>query len=68
MLEKRGKKLEEELASAKGEILRLRSLVNSSKPIVNHRVEEKIEAGANAAVSVKKSGRRRKGVPQQDNS
>ncbi|KAM1430615.1 hypothetical protein ACFX2I_046656 [Malus domestica] len=35
-LEKRSKKLEEELVSAKGEILRLRSQINSSKDLVNN--------------------------------
>ena len=35
-LEKKGKKFEEELASAKGEILRLKSRINSSKVAVNN--------------------------------
>ncbi|KAK7312638.1 hypothetical protein VNO77_36646 [Canavalia gladiata] len=42
-LENRGKKLEEELASAKGEILRLRSLMNSSKVAVNNDPVQKNE-------------------------
>ncbi|KAL7222226.1 hypothetical protein ACSBR1_024025 [Camellia fascicularis] len=68
-LEKRTKKLEEELALAKGEILRLRSKINSSRSLVNDQHQKSVEAGGNAAVSVKKtSTRRRKGGPQQDNS
>ncbi|KAI8019070.1 MAR-binding filament-like protein 1-1 [Camellia lanceoleosa] len=68
-LEKRAKKLEEELALAKGEILRLRSKINSSRSLVNDQHQKSVEAGGNAAVSVKKTTtRRRKGGPQQDNS
>ena len=54
-LEKRAKKLEEDLASAKGEILRLRSQINSSKVPVNDG-----ETAAKVTVSARKSGRRKK--------
>jgi hypothetical protein len=43
-LDRKGKKLEEELASAKGEILRLRSKINSSNTAVNDQERQKTEA------------------------
>ncbi|XP_019198862.1 PREDICTED: MAR-binding filament-like protein 1-1 [Ipomoea nil] len=68
-LEKRAKKLEEELASAKGEILRLRSQMNSSKTPVNDQEKQKVEVAANkATVSTRKYTRRKKSVPEQDDS
>ncbi|KAJ6715233.1 hypothetical protein OIU85_026712 [Salix viminalis] len=42
-LDKKGKKLEEELASAKGEILRLRSKINSSNIVVIEQKRQKTE-------------------------
>ncbi|KAJ4953096.1 hypothetical protein NE237_029928 [Protea cynaroides] len=67
--EKRAKKLEMELASAKGEILRLRSQINSSRTLVNDQHQEKStgEEG-NAAVAVKRNTRRRKGGALSDAS
>ncbi|KAA8540427.1 hypothetical protein F0562_024654 [Nyssa sinensis] len=62
-LEKRAKKLEEELGSAKGEILRLRSQINSSRAIVNDQHQQNGESEGIPTVSVKKS-RRRKGGSQ----
>ncbi|XP_042049485.1 MAR-binding filament-like protein 1-1 [Salvia splendens] len=46
---KRGKKLEEELAYAKGEIIRLMRQINSSKPAGNVEEEEKVDVGDKAA-------------------
>ncbi|KAI9401855.1 hypothetical protein POPTR_001G179600v4 [Populus trichocarpa] len=43
-LDRKGKKLEGELASAKGEILRLRSKINSSNTAVNDQERQKTEA------------------------
>lgn len=54
-LEKKAKKLEEELASAKGEILRLRSQINSSKSLVNNQQPPKRETEAPVTVSARKS-------------
>ncbi|KAJ8553378.1 hypothetical protein K7X08_024056 [Anisodus acutangulus] len=66
-LEKRAKNLEDEMAAAKGEILRLRTQINSVKVPVNK--EEKVEAGekekAKATVSVKRTTRRRKTAASQ---
>ncbi|RAL44069.1 hypothetical protein DM860_014990 [Cuscuta australis] len=62
-LERRGKKLEEELASAKGEILRLRSQMNSSIRPVN---DELVKADDKATVSARRYTRKRKSVPDQD--
>lgn len=60
-LEKRGKKLEEELASAKGEMLRLRSELNSTRVVVNDLHQQKGDVEENAAaVPSKKNSRRRK--------
>ncbi|CAI8616324.1 unnamed protein product [Vicia faba] len=63
-LESRGKKLEDELASAKGEILRLRSQINTSKSkaVVNNeqRVQKDEGETQEATVSVRKNVRRRK--------
>ncbi|XP_020214754.1 MAR-binding filament-like protein 1-1 isoform X2 [Cajanus cajan] len=42
-LENKGKRLEEELASAKGEILRLKSRISSSKVVVNNEQVQKDE-------------------------
>ncbi|KAI5660574.1 hypothetical protein M9H77_29367 [Catharanthus roseus] len=67
-LEKRGKKLEEELASAKGEILRLRSQINSSKTVVNDQHQQTVDAAAAAPPVKKVTRRRRKTVKQQDTS
>ncbi|KAL1565117.1 MAR-binding filament-like protein, variant 2 [Salvia divinorum] len=62
-LTKRGKKLEEELASAKGEILRLMSRMNSSKPAAD------AQLGSKAAASGRRnSQRRRKDRSQQNDS
>ncbi|KAK6284569.1 hypothetical protein POUND7_003521 [Theobroma cacao] len=63
-LEKRAKKLEEELASAKGEILRLRSQINSSKVGVNDQPQQKGETEAKVTVGARKSTRRRKSSSQ----
>nr|XP_027126077.1 MAR-binding filament-like protein 1-1 [Coffea arabica] len=65
---KRAKKLEEELAAAKGEILRLRSRINSSKTNVNDQHQQTVEVGAKAAAPVKRVARRRKAVRQKDES
>lgn len=60
-LDKRGKKLEEELAAAKGEILRLRSERSSSKSSANDTPRKRSSKAENdGVVSVKKVGRRRK--------
>lgn len=67
-LEKRAKKLEEDLAAAKGEILRLRSRINSSKSNVNDQHQQTVEVGAKAAAPVKRVSRRRKAVRQKDES
>ncbi|KAI3463348.1 hypothetical protein Pfo_020011 [Paulownia fortunei] len=67
-LENRGKKLEEELASAKGEILRLRSQMNPSKTPVNDQHQQKVEVGSKSAVPTRRVTRRRKVNPQQDGS
>ncbi|XP_043724274.1 MAR-binding filament-like protein 1-1 [Telopea speciosissima] len=64
--EKRAKKLEEELASAKGEILRLRSQLNS-RTLVNDQHQEKI-TGHDAPVAVKRITRRKKGGAHSDAS
>ncbi|KAK4410568.1 MAR-binding filament-like protein 1-1 [Sesamum angolense] len=67
-LEKRGKKLEEELASAKGEILRLRSQMNTSKNPAIDQHEQKLEVGSKSDVSPRKVTRRRKVNQQQEDS
>ncbi|XP_024022482.1 MAR-binding filament-like protein 1-1 isoform X3 [Morus notabilis] len=59
-LDKRAKKLEEELSSAKGEILRLRSQINSSKAAINNEKPQKAEAEGNVTASVKRVSRRRR--------
>lgn len=60
-LEKRTKKLEDELASAKGEILRLRSQQKTSKPLVNNeKPQEEVEDEGKVTVTAKRVGRRRK--------
>ncbi|KAK2984874.1 hypothetical protein RJ640_008639 [Escallonia rubra] len=64
--EKKVKKLEEELASAKGEILRLRTKANSSKAVATD--QQKGQEDGNAAVPVKKTTRRRKVVSQPESS
>lgn len=56
-LEKRGKKLQEEMAFAKGEILQLRSQINASKTTKNNQKQQHLEAGGK---SNKKVYRRRK--------
>lgn len=61
--EKRAKKLEADLASAKGEILRLRSEMKSSNAIVNNSNQQQPNAEAEGKVNVtvaKKTVRRRK--------
>lgn len=63
-LDKRSKKLEEELASAKGEILRLRSQINSSKTLVNDENPRKVEDNNKVPVTAKKTTRRRKSNSQ----
>ncbi|KDO51184.1 hypothetical protein CISIN_1g036820mg [Citrus sinensis] len=63
-LDKRSKKLEEELASAKGEILRLRSQINSSKTLVNDENPRKVEDDNKVPVTAKKTTRRRKSNSQ----
>ncbi|KAL0397067.1 UNVERIFIED_CONTAM: MAR-binding filament-like protein 1-1 [Sesamum calycinum] len=67
-LEKRGKKLEEELASAKGEILRLRSQMNASKNPAIDQHEQKLEVGSKSDASPRKVTRRRKVNQQQEDS
>ncbi|PON36012.1 MAR-binding filament-like protein [Parasponia andersonii] len=59
-LDKRAKKLEVELSSAKGEILRLRSQINSSKAPINIKKPEKVEAEDKVKVTAKRTVRRRK--------
>ncbi|CAA0837236.1 MAR-binding filament-like protein 1 [Striga hermonthica] len=59
-LEKRGRKLEEELASAKGEILRLRGEINSSKKTNNVQSREKNDGVDENGVRKKRVRRRRK--------
>ncbi|XP_073138272.1 MAR-binding filament-like protein 1-1 isoform X4 [Henckelia pumila] len=56
-LEKRGKKLQQELAYAKGEILQLKSGINASKTAENNQNQQNHEAGGK---SNKKVYRRRK--------
>ncbi|MED6111333.1 filament-like protein [Stylosanthes scabra] len=68
-LENRKKKLEEELASAKGEILRLRSRISSLKSQVEdnnniEQVQRKDESESKVTVDAKKNFRRRKANPQ----
>lgn len=63
-LDKRAKKLEEELASAKGEILRLRSQINSSKTLVNDKNPQKVEDDNKVTVTAKRTTRRRKSNSQ----
>lgn len=58
-LEKREKKLEEELAAAKGEILRLRSQINSSTLLESNQKQANGEAEAEAKVTVKRTRRRK---------
>ncbi|KAL0463887.1 UNVERIFIED_CONTAM: MAR-binding filament-like protein 1-1 [Sesamum latifolium] len=67
-LEKRGKKLEEELASAKGEILRLRSQMNASKNPAIDQHEPKLEVGSKSDASPRKVTRRRKVNQQREDS
>ncbi|GLT52074.1 hypothetical protein SLA2020_254360 [Shorea laevis] len=60
-LEKRATKLQDELATAKGEILRLRNQINSSRLLVNDQNPQKGEAEAEAKVTADtKRNRRRK--------
>ena len=62
-LENGRKKLEEELASAKVEILRLRSRINSSKTQVvvnNEQVQKNDEGETKVTVNARKNFRRRK--------
>ncbi|XWS16373.1 hypothetical protein CRYUN_Cryun34aG0081500 [Craigia yunnanensis] len=63
-LGKRAKKLEEELAFAKGEILRMRSQINSSKVPVNDQHQQKGETEAKVTVSARKSSRRKNSSSQ----
>ncbi|KAJ9179129.1 hypothetical protein P3X46_010952 [Hevea brasiliensis] len=63
-LEKKAKKLEEELASAKGEILRLRSKINSSKAPEKEHQSQKGEAEDKVTVTAKRTGRRRRASSQ----
>ncbi|XP_019457567.1 PREDICTED: MAR-binding filament-like protein 1-1 isoform X1 [Lupinus angustifolius] len=63
-LENRGKKLEEELASAKGEILRLRSRIKSSKVAINNEQVQKDEGERKVTVSARKSSKKRNANPQ----
>ncbi|XP_058111364.1 MAR-binding filament-like protein 1-1 [Magnolia sinica] len=67
-LEKRGKRLEEELAAAKGEILRLRREMNStrSRPVSEPTQPKGREAEVGTPVTVKRNGRRRKAGPTSD--
>ncbi|XP_057773019.1 MAR-binding filament-like protein 1-1 [Salvia miltiorrhiza] len=68
-LTNRGKKLEEELASAKGEILRLMSQINSSKTAGDVQHVQKVDMGGKAAASGRRNTqRRRKAKPQQKDS
>ncbi|XP_077211782.1 MAR binding filament-like protein 1 [Tasmannia lanceolata] len=61
-LEKRGKKLEEELTAAKGEILRLRSEKKLTRVSVNEQQQrQSSENEGRAPVVTKRNGRRRKG-------
>ncbi|XP_073286364.1 MAR-binding filament-like protein 1-1 [Primulina huaijiensis] len=61
-LENKGKKLQQELAYAKGEMLQLKSQINASKTAENNQNQQKLEAGGK---SNKKVYRRRK---ETDNS
>ncbi|XP_068651866.1 MAR-binding filament-like protein 1-1 [Aristolochia californica] len=61
--EKKAKRLEEELASAKGEILRLRRQMNATVNSVNEPTEQKDEDVDESGVVVKRSPRRRKATP-----
>lgn len=63
-LENRGKKLEEELACAKGEILRLRSRINSSKVAANNDLVQNNEGETRVTANARKNRRRRKAKPQ----
>ncbi|CAH9056367.1 unnamed protein product [Cuscuta epithymum] len=66
--ERRAKKLEEELGSAKGEILRLRSQMNSSNTPVNGGEQVK-GLDDKATISARRYVRKRKSsVPEQDDS
>ncbi|XVF86588.1 hypothetical protein PTKIN_Ptkin18bG0054100 [Pterospermum kingtungense] len=64
-LEKRAKRLGEELASAKGEILRMRSQINSSKVPVNDQHQQKGETETKVTVDTRKSSRRKKNSSKQ---
>ncbi|XP_041002133.1 MAR-binding filament-like protein 1-1 isoform X3 [Juglans microcarpa x Juglans regia] len=65
-LEKRANKLEEGLASAKGEILRLKSQINSSKSLVNNQQQQPKQGEAEGTVTVtpRRNSRRKKASSQ----
>ncbi|KAL3631859.1 MAR-binding filament-like protein [Castilleja foliolosa] len=65
-LETRGNQLEDELASAKGEILRLRSGNNSSKTSDNVGIQEKIDGEGEDGVRKRKVRQMRKVKPKQE--
>ncbi|PIM97285.1 hypothetical protein CDL12_30246 [Handroanthus impetiginosus] len=67
-LEKRGKNLEEELAYAKGEILSLRSQINSSRTLVNDQDQEKVDMEGKVVGPTRKSTRRRKVNTRQEDA
>ncbi|XP_021674375.2 MAR-binding filament-like protein 1-1 isoform X2 [Hevea brasiliensis] len=64
ILEKKAKKFEEELAFAKGEILKLRSQINSSKTPGKEQKSQKSEAEDKISVTAKRTGRRRRANSQ----
>ena len=63
-LDKIVKTFEEELASAKGEILRSRSQINLAKAVVNNQQPQQGEADGKVTVTAKKNVRRRKAGSQ----
>ncbi|KAG2722968.1 hypothetical protein I3843_02G129300 [Carya illinoinensis] len=65
-LEKRANKLEEGLASAKGEILRLKSQINSSKSLVNNQQQQPKQGEAEGTITVtpRRNSRRKKASSQ----
>ncbi|KAF2301330.1 hypothetical protein GH714_022815 [Hevea brasiliensis] len=65
ILEKKAKKFEEELAFAKGEILKLRSQINSSKTPGKEQKSQKSEAEDKISVTAKRTGRRREPTPSE---
>ncbi|XP_015580283.3 MAR-binding filament-like protein 1-1 isoform X1 [Ricinus communis] len=64
-LEKKAKKLEEELASAKGEILRLRSKINSSKTVPNEQEHSQKGEAINSSTALPNEQASQKGEAEE---